>query len=161
MSSHPPPLSTTKFVLEKRQNKKQVGENLFLPRRGPFCPWSANRESKLLNKWSFPGGSSLRRADVSSSLITTEGRFTRRKRSLSGDERGETSAVRRPVGGRGGEGGIFSIMVYTGRLALRPKGVHLSDFRYMKGWRFYSLIYLKGEGNRSFWSVKEPKRTNG
>ena len=33
-----------------------VGEHLFLPRRGPFCPWSANRESKLLNKWSFPGG---------------------------------------------------------------------------------------------------------
>ena len=161
MSSHPPPLSTTKFVLEKRQNKKQVGENLFLPRRGPFCPWSANRESKLLNKWSFPGGSSLRRADVSSSLITTEGRSTRRKRSLSGDERGETSAVRRPGGGGGGEGGIFSIMVYTGRLALRPKGVHLSGFRYMKGWRFYSLKYLKGEGNRSFWSVKGPKRTNG
>ena len=89
-------------MLEKRQNKKQVGENLFLPRRGPFCPWSANRESKLLNKWSFPGGSSLRRADVSSSLITTEGRFTRRKRSLSGDERGETSAVGRPGGGGGG-----------------------------------------------------------
>ena len=89
-------------MLEKRQNKKQAGENLFLPRRGPFCPWSANRESKLLNKWSFPGGSGLRRADVSSSLITTEGRFTRRKRSLSGDERGETSAVRRPGGeGRG------------------------------------------------------------
>ena len=50
-----------------------------------------------------PGGgvAGLRRADVSSSLITTEGRFTRRKRSLSGDERGETSAVRRPGGGRG------------------------------------------------------------
>ena len=90
-------------MLEKRQNKKQVGENLFLPRRGPFCPWSANRESKLLNKWSFPGGSSLRRADVSSSLITTEGRFTRRKRSLSGDERGETSAVGRPGGGGRGD----------------------------------------------------------
>ena len=90
-------------MLEKRQNKKQVGENLFLPRRGPFCPWSANRESKLLNKCSFPGGSSLRRADVSSSLITTEGRFTRRKRSLSGDERGETSAVRRPGGGGRGD----------------------------------------------------------
>ena len=114
---------------------------------------------KAFNKWSFPGGSSLRRADVSSSLITTEGRFTRRKRSLSGDERGETSGLRRP-GGRG-EGGILSIMVYTGRLALRPKGVHLSGFRYMKGWRFYSLKYLKGEGNRSFWSVKGPKRTNG
>ena len=90
-------------MLENRQNKKQVGETLFLPRRGPFCPWSANRESKLLNKWSFPGGSSLRRADVSSSLITTEGRFTRRKRSLSGDERGETSAVRRPGGGGRGD----------------------------------------------------------
>ena len=146
-------------MLEKRQNKKQVGENLFLPRCGPFCPWSANRESKLLNKWSFPGGSSLRRADVSSSLITTEGRFTRRKRSLSGDERGETSAAFAGHG-RGGRG-IFSIMVYTGRLALRPKGVHLSGFRYMKGWRFYSLKYLKREGNRSFWSVKGPKRTNG
>ena len=145
-------------MLEKRQNKKQAGENLFLPRRGPFCPWSANRESKLLNKCSFPGGSSLRRADVSSSLITTEGPFTRRKRSLSGDERGETSAVRRPGGGGRG---ISSIMVYTGRRALRPKGVHLSGFRYMKGWRFYSLKYLKGEGNRSFWSVKGPKRTNG
>ena len=43
-------------MLEKRQNKKQVGENLFLPRRGPFCPWSANRESKLLTSGRSRGG---------------------------------------------------------------------------------------------------------
>ena len=112
-------------MLEKRQNKKQVGENLFLPRRGPFCPWSANRESKLLNKWSFPGGSSLRRADVSSSLITTEGRFTRRKRSLSGDERGETSAVRRPGGGGGGRGDILYNGLYGEASAPPERGTFI------------------------------------
>ena len=110
-------------MLEKRQNKKQVGENLFLPRRGPFCPWSANRESKLLNKCSFPGGSSLRRADVSSSLITTEGPFTRRKRSLSGDERGETSAVRRPGGG--GKGDILYNGLYGEASAPPERGTFI------------------------------------
>ena len=110
-------------MLEKRQNKKQVGENLFLPRRGPFCPWSANRESKLLNKCSFPGGSSLRRADVSSSLITTEGPFTRRTRSLSGDERGETSAVRRPGGG--GKGDILYNGLYGEASAPPERGTFI------------------------------------
>ena len=151
------PLSTTKFVLEKRQNKKQVGENLFLPRRGPFCSWSANRESKLLTSGRSRGG------------VACEGQtFLPRSsplRDVSRGGNGPSAAMseekRQPFAGQGGGGGILSIMVYTGRLALRPKGVHLSGFRYMKGWRFYSLKYLKREGNRSFWSVKGPKRTNG
>ena len=55
---------------------------------------------------------------------------------------------RQPFAGQGGggEGGIFSIMVYTGRLALRPKGVHLSGFGYMKGLEILLVEVFKRGG---------------
>ena len=46
-------------------------------------------------------------------------------------------------------------MAYKERL--RPKGVPFPDFRYIRGYGFYSLKYMKGEGNLSFGSVKGPK----
>ena len=39
-------------------------------------------------------------------------------------------------------GGVLPIMAYTGRL--RPKGVPFSGFRYIKGWGFHELRYIKG-----------------
>ena len=36
---------------------------------------------------------------------------------------------------------------------LRPKGVPISGFRYMKGQGFHRLTYMKGEGNLSFGSL--------
>ena len=39
-------------------------------------------------------------------------------------------------------GVVLPIMAYTGRL--HPKGVPFSGFRYMKGYRFYLLKYMKG-----------------
>ena len=44
------------------------------------------------------------------------------------------------------------MMAYKGRLR-----VSFSSFRYMKGWGSHYLKYIKGSGNRSFGSVKEPK----
>ena len=55
-------------------------------------------------------------------------------------------------------GAVLSIMTYPRRL--RPKGVPFSGFRYMKWQGFYSLKYMKGEGNLSFGSVKGPKTAN-
>ena len=85
-------------MLEKRQNKKQVGENLFLPRRGPFCPWSANRESKLLTSGRSRGG------------VACEGQtFLPRSsplRDVSRGGNGPSAAMseekRQPFAGRGG-----------------------------------------------------------
>ena len=48
--------------------------------------------------------------------------------------------------------GVLPVMAYTGRL--RPKRVPFSGFRYIKGYEFYLLKYIKGCGNLSFWSVK-------
>lgn len=50
--------------------------------------------------------------------------------------------------------GVLHIMTYTGRL--RPKGVLLSGFSYMKEHGFHLLKYMKGAGNLSFCSVKGP-----
>ena len=50
------------------------------------------------------------------------------------------------------------MMVYTGRL--RPKGEPFSVFRCMKELGFDTLKYIKGWGNLSLVSVKEPKRAN-
>ena len=41
-----------------------------------------------------------------------------------------------------GGGGVNPIITYRGRL--RPKGVPFSGFRYMKGYGFYKLRYIKG-----------------
>ena len=87
-------------MLEKRQNKKQVGENLFLPKRGPFCPWSANRESKLLTSVRSRGG------------VACEGQtFLPRSsplRDVSRGGNGPSAAMseekRQPFAGRGGGG---------------------------------------------------------
>ena len=58
-----------------------------------------------------------------------------------------------------GGGGLFPpMMAYTGRL--RPKGVHFSGCRSMKGLEFHLLKYMKGYGNLSFGSVKGPKRAS-
>ena len=60
---------------------------------------------------------------------------------------------------RGGGGmGVLPMMAFTGRLCL--KGVPFSGYRYMKGYRVYQLMYIKGQGNLSFGSVKGPKRAN-
>ena len=50
------------------------------------------------------------------------------------------------LGFRGGGGqapvGVLSVVAYTG--GLRPKGVPFSGFRYIKGYEFYLLKYMKG-----------------
>ena len=59
----------------------------------------------------------------------------------------------------GAGGGLLPpMMAYTGRF--RPKGVHFSGCRSMKGLEFHLLKYMKGYGNLSFGSVKGPKRAN-
>ena len=50
--------------------------------------------------------------------------------------------------------GVPPIKAYTGRP--RPKGVPFSGFRKMKEHGFYLLKYMKGAGNLSFCSVKDP-----
>ena len=56
----------------------------------------------------------------------------------------------------GGGGGLLPIMAYTGRL--RPKGEPFSGFRYMKGYGFHLLKYMKGREICHL--VKRPKREN-
>ena len=42
------------------------------------------------------------------------------------------------------------------QIMLRPKGVPILGFRYMKGQGFHQLTYMKGEGNLSFGSLYSP-----
>ena len=59
---------------------------------------------------------------------------------------GLTYGYRFPVSVRVGGGqtpvGVLSVVAYTG--GLRPKGVPFSGFRYIEGYEFYLLKYMKG-----------------
>ena len=85
-------------MLEKRQNKKQVGENLFLPRRGPFCPWSANRESKLLTSGRSRGGV----ACEGQTFLPRSSPLRDVSRGGNGPSAAMSEEIRQPFAGQGG-----------------------------------------------------------
>ena len=58
------------------------------------------------------------------------------------EQRESENFLDNPPEGGGGGGEVLPIMAYTGRL--RPKRVPFSGFRYIKGWGFHKLRYVKG-----------------